>query len=205
MLYAYEAETESVPPQSFLGMDYAMHGLYADSEGNRPVYPGYYREVEEKLKREQRKLSHMVKDSQNWKKQKKKIAKLFAKTADQRKDFLHKESRRITNAYDCVCIEDLDMKAMSQEMNFGKQVMDNGWGMFTDFLKYKLEEQGKRLIRVDRYFPSSQICSCCGEKASVTKDLSVRRWRCSYCEAEHDRDINAAVNIRNEGIRMTSG
>ena len=97
------------------------------------------------------------------------------------------------------------MKAMSQEMNFGKQVMVNGWDMFTDFLKYKLEEQGKRLIRVDRFFPSSQICSCCGEKASVTKDLSVRRWRCSYCEAEHDRDINAAVNIRNEGIRMTSG
>ena len=205
MLYAYEAVTEAVKPERYLGLDYAMHGLYADSEGNRPGYPGYYREAEERLKREQRKLSHMRKDSRNWKKQRKKIARLFSKTADQRKDFLHKESRRITNAYDCVCIEDLDMKAMSREMNFGKPVTDNGWGMFTGFLKYKLEEQGKNLLRVDRYFPSSQICSCCKEKDPVTKDLSVRRWRCSHCGAEHDRDINAAVNIRNEGMRMITG
>ena len=147
----------------------------------------------------------MEKDSRNWKKQKKKIAKVYAKTADQRKDFLHKESRRIANAYDCVCIEDLDMQAMSQEMKFGKAVMDNGWGIFTGYLEYKLEEQGKRLIRVDRYYPSSQTCSSCGKKDPVTKDLSVRRWTCPHCKTEHDRDINAAINLRNEGMRMITG
>ena len=205
MLYAYETMTEPVKAERFCGLDYTMHGLYADSEGNRPAYPGYYRETEERLMREQRKLSHMEKDSRNWKKQKKKIAKVYAKTADQRKDFLHKESRRIANAYDCVCIEDLEMQAMSQEMKFGKAVMDNGWGIFTGYLEYKLEEQGKRLIRVDRYYPSSQTCSSCGKKDPVTKDLSVRRWTCPHCKTEHDRDINAAINLRNEGMRMITG
>ena len=109
-----------------------MHELYKDSSGNEPKYPRYYRQAEKKLKREQR------------------------------KDFLHKQSRQIANAYDCVCIEDLDMKAMSQALKFGKSVSDNGWGMFTAFLKYKLEEQGKRLQKVDKFFASSQTCSCCG-------------------------------------------
>ena len=81
----------------------------------------------------------------------------------------------------------------------------NGVQDIVDQMNDQLEEQGKNLLRIDRFFPSSQICSCCGEKDPVTKDLSVRRWRCIHCEAEHDRDINAAVNIRNEGIRMISG
>ena len=103
-------------------------------------------------------------------------------------------------AYDCVCIEDLDMKAMAQSLNFGKSVSDNGWGMFTTFLKYKLEEQGKRLIKVDKFFASSQTCNVCGYKNSYTKNLSVRAWDCPECGAHHDRDINAAINIRDAGV-----
>jgi putative transposase len=94
------------------------------------------------------------------------------------------------------------MKAMSQALNFGKSVADNGWGMFTTFLKYKLEEQGKQLIKIDKFFASSQTCSCCGYKTPDTKNLSIRAWDCPQCGTHHDRDVNASINIKNEGMRI---
>ncbi|WP_461878269.1 RNA-guided endonuclease TnpB family protein, partial [Fusicatenibacter sp.] len=162
----------------------------------------YYRNAEEKLAREQRRLSKMQKGSNNRSRQRIKVAKLHEKVSGQRKDFLHKLSRQIANTYDCVCIESLDMKAMSQMLNFGKSVSDNGWGMFTGFLKYKLEEQGKKIVKVDNFFASSQICSVCGYRNAETKNLAVREWDCPQCGTHHDRDVNAAGNIRNEGMRL---
>ena len=179
-----------------------MKELYKDSNGNEPCYPKYYRKAEKRLKREQRKLSLMEKGSSNRNKQRIKVARLHEKVANQRKDFLHKQSRQIANAYDCVCIENLDMKAMSQCLKFGKSVSDNGWGMFTVFLKYKLEEMGKRLVKIDKFYASSQLCNVCGYKNAETKDLSVREWFCPTCGTHHDRDVNAAINIRNEGMRI---
>lgn len=202
ILFEYESQVQKQEPHSFLGIDFSMHELYKDSNGNEPEYPRYYRQAEKKLKREQRKLSFMQKGSKNHDKQRIKVAKLHEKVANQRKDFLHKQSRQITNAYDCVCIEDLDMKAMSQALNFGKSVSDNGWGMFVTFLKYKLEEQGKRLVKIDRFFASSQICSNCGYINKETKNLALRAWDCPQCGVHHDRDVNAAINIRNEGMRI---
>lgn len=204
ILFEYENQVQEQEPHSFLGLDFSMHELYKDSNGNEPAYPRYYRQAEKKLKREQRKLSLMQKGSKNREKQRIKVAKLHEKAANQRKDFLHKQSRQMTNAYDCVCVEDLDMKAMSQVLNFGKSVLDNGWGMFTVFLKYKLEEQGKRLVKVDKFFASSQTCSCCGYVNKETKNLAVRAWDCPQCGVHHDRDVNAAINIRNEGMRIVN-
>ena len=202
VLFEYENQIQKQELHDFLGLDFSMHGLYKDSNGNEPAYPRYYRQAEERLKREQRKLTLMQKGSKNRSKQRIKVANLHEKVANQRKDFLHKQSRQIVNAYDCVCIENLDMKAMSQSLNFGKSVADDGWGMFVTFLKYKLEETGKRLVKVNKFFASSQICNVCGYKNTATKNLSIRAWDCPECGAHHDRDINAAINIRNEGMRL---
>ena len=202
ILFEYENQIQKTELRSFLGLDFSMHGLYVDSNGNCPQFPRYYRLSEKKLKKEQRKLSKMEKGSKNREKQRIKVAKLHEKVANQRKDFLHKQSRQIANAYDCVCIENLNMQAMAQSLNFGKSVSDSGWGMFTAFLQYKLEETGKQLVRIDKFFASSQLCSVCGYQNSDTKDLSVREWTCPRCQTNHDRDINAAVNIRNEGMRI---
>lgn len=204
ILFEYENQVQQIEPKTFLGLDFSMHELYKDSNGNESCYPRYYRQTEKRLKCEQRKLSLMQKGSKNRGKQRIKVAKLHEKVANQRKDFLHKQSRQITNAYDCVCIENLDMKAMSQSLHFGKSVSDNGWGMFTGFLAYKLAEVGKQFVKVDKFFASSQTCSCCGYKNPETKNLSIRAWDCPECGTHHDRDVNAAINIRNEGMRLVN-
>lgn len=200
ILYEYSAEILPIEPVNVLGLDYSMKELYVDSAGDNASCPRYYRQAQEKLAREQRKLSRRKKGGNNYKKQKRRVARLHERIANQRSDFLHKQSRQIANAYDAVCVEDLNMKGMSQALNFGKSISDNGWGMFTQMLEYKLAEQGKQLVKIDKWFPSSKTCSNCG----AVKDelpLSERTYRC-YCGFVCDRDINAAINIRNEGTRL---
>lgn len=202
VLFEYENQVQEHELHNFLGLDYSMHELYVDSNGCEPAYSRYYRKAERKLKREQRKLSLMQKNSKNREKQRVKVARLHEKIANQRKDFLHNQSKQLADTYDCICIEDLDMQAMSKCLQFGKSVHDNGWGLFTKFLAYKLSDRGKQLVKVGKFFASSQTCSCCGYKNPETKDLSVREWDCPVCGTHHDRDENAAINIRNEGMRI---
>lgn len=202
ILFEYDSQVSKAETQTFLGLDFSMHELYIDSHGNEACYPRYYRQAEKKLAREQRKFSKMQKGSKNRDKQRIRVARLHEKIANQRRDFLHKQSRQIANAYDCVCIESLNMKAMSQSLNFGKSVNDNGWGMFVSFLKYKLEEMGKQLVKVGKFFASSQICNICGYKNPEIKNLAIRVWDCPNCGTHHGRDVNAAINIRNEGMRI---
>ena len=161
---------------------------------------GFFRRNEKRLAREQRKLSRCVKESRNYVRQKKKVARCHEKIRNQRKDYLHKLSRRITDQYDIVAVEDIDMKAMSQCLHFGKSIQDNGYGMFRNMLDYKLAWKGKELVKVDRFFPSSKKCSKCGKIKKELK-LSERVYRCT-CGNEMDRDRNAAINIREEARRM---
>lgn len=188
--------------EDFLGIDYAMSGMAVLSDGTRLSYPGYFRKAEEHLAREQRKLSRCQKGSKNWEKQRNRVARCHEQVRNQRKDFHHKMSYRLSERYGCIVVEDLDMKAMSQssELKLGKGVMDNGFGMFQALLSYKLADRGKHLIKIDRYFPSSKTCSCCGQ---VKERLSIaeRIYRCE-CGNVMDRDVNAAINIREEGKRL---
>jgi|SRR5690625_1063555 len=177
-----------------------MDSLYVESEqGEKANYPRFYRQSLKKLAKEQRILSRRKKGSARFEKQRLKVAKLQEKTANQRRNFLHHKSKELTSNYDAVIIEDLDMKGMSKALHFGKSVHDNGWGIFTRLLKYKLEQQGKQLIKIDKWFPSTKQCSCCGAKKSMS--LSERTYQCA-CGFVADRDYNSAINIRNEGLRL---
>lgn len=200
--YAKEPVVHDIDPDNAIGLDMSMHGLYVDSEQRHIDEPEWYRKAEARLAREQRKLSHMKKGSSNYQKQRRKVAKLYSKTKNQRTDFLHKLSNDLTNVYDIIGIEDLNMRAMAQSLNYGKSVGDKGWGAFTAMLAYKAERKGKKLIRVDKWFPSSQMCHECGSLYKKTRDLSIRDWTCPVCGHRHDRDENAALNIKTEAVRM---
>jgi len=205
LMLEYETEPQKVEldPNNSIGLDMDMKNLFTDDQGNRATYPKFYKKTQEKLARKQRQLSKMQKGSKNRQKQRIKVAKTYEKIANQRKDFLHKLSKDLADTYDIVVIEDLNMQAMSKSLNLGKSVYDNGWGMFTGMLEYKLKDRGKVLIKVDKYFPSSKTCNVCGYKYDSLA-LTDRSWECPQCHTIHDRDVNAAVNIRNEGLRIYS-
>ena len=192
---------EPVVLESFLGLDYAQQDFFVDSEGEKANYPHYYRKAEQRLQREQRKLSHMVKDSSNWTKQKRKIAGLHSKIAQQRMDWLHQTSASIVKKFDMVAVEDIDLRAMSQTRRLAKNLQDNGFGMFRTMLQYKLEEQGKVFVKIDRFYPSSKLCHYCGY-IHEELTLSERSWICPCCGVHLDRDHNAAINIREEGKQL---
>lgn len=161
---------------------------------------GFFRKNEKRLAREQRKLSRCVRGIHNYELQKKKVARCHEKIRNQRKDYLHKLSRKIADGYDAVAVEDIDMKAMGQCLHFGKSVQDNGYGMFREMLDYKLAWKGKKMVKVDRFFPSSKKCCKCGRIKKELK-LSERVYYC-VCGNKMDRDRNAAINIREEARRM---
>ena len=200
-LFFCENQTaEKRPAEKFIGIDFAMQGMCVFSTGKRAEYPMFYRNTEKKLAREQRKLSRCQKGSQNYKKQKKRVALCHEKIRNQRKDFQHKLSASLAESFDAVCVEDLNLKGMAGGLHLGKGVHDNGYGLFLSMLEYKLEEQGKYLIKADRYFASSKICSVCGNKKEELS-LSDRIYYCE-CGNRMDRDVNAAVNIMKEGKRI---
>lgn len=203
ILVEYEVDIKPVTPtvKTTIGLDYSSKSLFVDSEANSADYPKFYRQAEAKLKREQRKLSKRQKGGKNRDKQRRKVARLHEKVANQRKDFLHKLSRQITNANDAVAIENLNMRGMAQGLKLAKSTNDNGFGMLKTFLAYKLAEQGKKLVTIDKWYPSSKLCCFCKhENKELT--LADRNWTCSHCGVELERDVNAAINIKNEGCRI---
>ena len=198
--FAVKTKQQKKTAEKFIGIDFAMQGMCVFSTGKRAEYPMFYRNTEKKLAWEQRKLSRCQKGSQNYKKQKKRVALCHEKIRNQRKDFQHKLSASLAESFDAVCVEDLNLKGMAGGLHLGKGVHDNGYGLFLSMLEYKLEERGKYLIKVDRYFASSKICSVCGNKKEELS-LSDRIYYCE-CGNRMDRDVNAAVNIMKEGKRI---
>ena len=200
--YDWDPPVVKLSKDRALGLDYSSPRFYVDSQGVVADIPHFYREAEERLVREQRKLSKMKRGSENYKKQRVRVAKRHEKAANCRKDWLHKRSKDLADNWDYVCVEDINLRGMAGSLRLGKSTNDNGFGMFRMFLGYKLADRGKVLIKIDKWFPSSKMCSACG---CINSELTLadREWACE-CGAHHDRDLNAAINIRNVGLALVA-
>ena len=201
LLYEFEEDIQPIAPtkEMSLGLDYSSHDFYVDSNGNVANYPRFYRQSEEKLAKEQRKLSHMQFGSHHYNKQLHKVRVLQEHIANQRKNFCHTVSTAIVKQYDAVFVEDINLRGLAGSLKLGKSTNDNGFGMFRTMLEYKLTSKGKTFAKIDKWYPSSKTCSVCG---FVKDDLTLadRAWTCSACGTAHNRDHNAAINIRNVGL-----
>lgn len=194
-----------LPEPSFngkiIGIDVGLTHLAVTSDGSKFDNPRHLEKAAKNLKRKQQKLSRKVNGSSSRNKARIIVAKAHERVANARKDWLHKLSHRLVNENQVIAVEDLHVKGMMKNHNLAKAIGDVGWGMFTEFLKYKAARNGKGFIKVNRYFPSSKTCSCCMH-VQKSMPLNIRAWRCDKCGVKHDRDINAAQNIRLEAQRM---
>ena len=203
IVFKYPApQPEPVAPtaEKTLGIHYSLTRFYVDSQGNSPALPGVARS-KEKLARMQRKLSRMKRGSHNYLAQMKKIQLQHEHIANQRRDFTHKESRRIANDWDAVCVRDADLAELARRLK-QPNVLDLGFGMFRDFLRYKLERQGKTYIAVDRLAPVAKTCGECGRVNEAPPRGRV--WTCPHCGAKISREVNAARNLRDMGLAQTA-
>lgn len=187
---------------AIVGIDLGIKDLAITSDGVKYNNNKYLYKSEKQLKRLQRSLSRKSKGSNNRNKARIRVARLHERITDKRNDAMHKLTTELIRNYDVICIEDLNVKGMFKNHHLAKSVADASFAEFRRQLGYKSAWYGKTIVVIDRFYPSSQICSCCGYKNADTKDLSVRSWTCPECHATHDRDVNAAENILNEGLRL---
>ncbi len=185
-----------------VGLDMGIKEFYTDSNGDVLSNPKYLSTSMSKLVKEQRKLSRKQKGSSNYKKQRIKLARIHEKITNQRNDFLHKASTKLVRENQIICLEDLHVKGMVRNHKLAPSISDVSWSRFVSMLEYKSLYYGTELIRVPRYYASSQICSFCGTQNNSVKNLAIRSWTCSCCRTTHDRDKNAAINIRNKGLQL---
>jgi putative transposase len=187
-----------------IGVDVGLTHLAVTSDGSKFENPRHLRKAEKNLKRKQRKLSRKKKGSNGRNKARRLVARVHERVVCARRDHLHKLSRRIVNENQVVVVEDLYVKGIMANHSFAKATADAGWGMFSGFLEYKSARAGKAFLKCDRWYPSSKTCFECGSVCDKMP-LDVRAWTCVHCGAHHDRDINAARNIRAEGLRILAG
>jgi len=191
-----EANKKSIDIENRVGIDASLSELAVLSDGTKAKYPRFYRKYEERLAFLQNKLSKKEKGGSNYLKLKSRIARLHEKIANCRFDFQHNLSHEIVEMYDVIVVENINYKEMAQSLHLGKSVHDIGFGAFRSMLEYKAKWQGKVFILADKQYPSSKLCSVCGTKNEGLR-LSEREWTCAGCGTVHDRDINAAINLRN--------
>ena len=185
----------------YVGIDLGIKDFVITSDGDKYSNPKYLKQSLNKLAKSQRELSRKTRGGSNWDKDRIKVARLHERITNQRKDMLNKLSSELVRKYDVVCIEDLQVSNMIKNHSLAQSISDASWSEFVRQLEYKSKWYGKELIKVDRFFPSSQTCNVCGYINKATKNLAVRTWVCPNCNAKHDRDINASINILHEGMR----
>lgn len=184
-----------------IGLDVGLIDFCVTSDGSKYVNPRQLKKHSQNLKRKQQKLSRKQQGSNTRNKAKNLVAKVHSKIKRVREDFLHKLSRKIVNENQVIVVENLNVKGMLRNHNLAKAISEAGWGKFGTMLKYKSEKVGKIYLEIDRFFPTSKACSNCLHKVSEMP-LDVRHWNCPKCQSRNDRDINAAKNIRDEGLRI---
>jgi putative transposase len=197
-----ECEQKQLPKNNkSVGIDLGITDMLIDSNGNKIPNPKTLYKYEQKLAREQRKLSKKEKGSKNFHKQRIKVAKVHEKISNIRKDYLHKLTFNIINENQVIITESLNVSGMIKNKNLSKAISDVSWSEFTRQLEYKSDWYKRTYHKIDPFYPSSQHCNNCGYKNQETKDLNIRKWTCPECKEEHDRDINAAINILNQGLK----
>ena len=187
-----------------VGFDFGFKGnmLIAEQKENDIKAPSFFRDMKNKVAKASRNLSSKRLKSNNQKKARLELARLYRKVTNKRNDYHWKLARYLCNKYSIICLENLNMKWMQR--NHGKKVMDYGFYAFTNILEYIAKQNGTQVVKVDRFFPSSQLCSDCGYQNKEVKNLNIREWACPKCGAHHDRDRNAARNIHAEGLKIIS-
>jgi putative transposase len=198
-----EEPPPAAPTGEAVGLDLGLKSFAVTSEGSRIGHPRHMERQERRLKRYQRQMARRTAGSRNREKSRRRVARQHSRVADARRDFLHKATTDLVRRYDVIVLEDLNVSGMVRNHTLARAISCTGWAEFRNMLEYKAERLGRRVVVIDRWYPSSKTCSACGHLLARL-DLGTRHWECPGCGARHDRDINAAKNILAAGLAVTA-